>query len=140
MKMREVRMLALIHHHGPWLAAISIALTLMGIVAVLIVSLRLPADYFIHKPKPATTKKSWKVLRWIIGIALFILGLLMSLPLIPGPGIIIMLLALSIVDFPGKRRFETWLLRIPGILKGINALRRYFHKPMLKLPSRANAA
>ena len=38
------------------------------------------------------------------------------------------------LNFPGKRSFELWMIRLPGVLKAINAMRaRAKHAP-LQLP------
>jgi hypothetical protein len=57
----------------------------------------------------------------------------MSLPGIPGPGILTILLGLVMMDIPGKRPLETRLVSRPSVLQAINRLRARFDKPPLVL-------
>ena len=44
--------------------------------------------------------------------------------LLPGQGVLTMLLGFIMVDLPGKYRFERWLVARPLVLRSINMLRR----------------
>jgi hypothetical protein len=57
----------------------------------------------------------------------------LSLPGVPGQGILTILLGIMLLDFPGKRRFEYWLVSRPKIFAAINKLRHRFSKPALVL-------
>jgi hypothetical protein len=57
----------------------------------------------------------------------------MSLPGVPGQGILTILLGLIMMDIPGKRPFETGLVKRPKVLQSINRLRERFGKPPLIL-------
>ena len=104
--------------------------TTAGGIAVL---LRLPPDHFNHRP----TTEAWRrrhpatrailtVLKNILGIIVLPLGVVMSLPLVPGPGLVFMLLGLSLLDFPGKRALQRRLVTQPFILKMLNRTRARF--------------
>src|SRR6266513_4111557 len=67
----------------------------------------------------------------VLGILLVALGILMSIPGVPGQGVLTILLGIMLLDFPGKRRLEQKLLSRPGVLKTINRLRLKFDKPPL---------
>ena len=67
----------------------------------------------------------------LIGLLAIGIGLLLALPGVPGPGLLIALLGIMLVDFPGKRRLVQKLLRAPKVLGGINALRVRLGKPPL---------
>jgi len=69
----------------------------------------------------------------LAGIVLFVLGLVMALPGIPGQGILTMIIAVTLLDLPGKRQLERPLIRRPAILRRLNALRARFHRPPLEL-------
>ncbi|HEV2913950.1 MAG TPA: hypothetical protein VGX92_11780 [Pyrinomonadaceae bacterium] len=73
------------------------------------------------------------VMKNLIGAILIVLGIIMSLPGVPGQGILTILLGLMLVDLPGKRRWEQKLVRRPKVLQTINQLRRKFGKPPLVL-------
>ena len=61
-----------------------------------------------------------------------VLGIVMTLPLVPGPGIVFLLLGVSLVDVPGKRRFQRYLISRPMVLKSVNKLRARWHRPELR--------
>jgi hypothetical protein len=67
----------------------------------------------------------------LIGLLVIVIGLLLALPGVPGPGLPMALLGLMLVDFPGKRRLMQRLLRAPRVIGSINALRVRLGKPPL---------
>jgi hypothetical protein len=66
-----------------------------------------------------------------IGLVLIVLGALLSLPGIPGQGVLTMLIGLMLVDFPGKRRLERSLVARPGVLETMNRVRAWLGRPPL---------
>lgn len=110
----------------------------LGIVSVIMV--KIPADYF----KEDTPRNLWAdrhpavrilgvLAKNILGVLLVALGIVMSLPGVPGQGILTILLGIMLLDFPGKRRLEYKLVSRPHVLKAINKLRHRFGKPSLVL-------
>jgi len=100
--------------------------------------IRLPATYFCDAYLRDTWGGRHPVLRWIgliltnlLGGLLLVLGGIMSLPVIPGPGILVLVLGGMLLDFPGKRRLEQWLVRRATVLSAINRLRQRYGKPPL---------
>ena len=69
----------------------------------------------------------------MLGVALVILGIIMSLPGVPGQGLLTILLGLMLLDLPGKRGWEQKLVKRPKVLQTINQLRGKFGKPPLVL-------
>jgi len=61
------------------------------------------------------------------------LGVVLSVPGVPGQGLLTILLGIMLLDFPGKRTLERKLLSRPEIVKTINKLRLRFDKPALEL-------
>lgn len=109
----------------------------VGAVAAVIV--RLPADYF-RDDYVSPLAEQHPVVRWIgvvvknaAGALLVVLGLLLSLPGIPGQGLLTILIGVMLLDFPGKRRIERRLISRPRVLAGVNALRARFGKAPLRL-------
>jgi hypothetical protein len=98
----------------------------------------LPADHFSRPPAAdAVWRRHW-LLRWTgmvvknaLGLVLLPLGIFMALPLVPGPGLVFILIGLSLLDFPGKRSLERRLLGVPAVLRFLNEARRRFHRPPL---------
>ena len=69
----------------------------------------------------------------ILGILLVALGIVMSIPGVPGQGILTILLGIMLLDFPGRRKLEYKLVSRPTVLRTINKLRHRFGKPELVL-------
>jgi hypothetical protein len=101
---------------------------------------KLPATYFhsshsrdFWADRPRALRWSGLIMKNLVGLILIVLGVLMSLPGVPGPGIVTVLLGLVMLDIPGKRPFETRLVKRPSVLRTINRLREKFGKPPLVL-------
>jgi hypothetical protein len=98
---------------------------------------RLPADHFARPRAP--WGRSWgaiakRVSKNFAGILLIVLGLLLSIPGVPGQGILTILMGLFLVDFPGKFRIERRLLRLPRIARLVNGIRNRYGRPPLEIP------
>ena len=117
------------------------AVTFAGSLAIVSFMLvKLPATYFHSSHDREFLVDRHKAVRWsglvmknLIGVVLIVLGIIMSLPGVPGQGILTILLGLMLVDLPGKRRWEQKLVRRPRVLQTINQLRGKFDKPPLVL-------
>jgi hypothetical protein len=64
---------------------------------------------------------------------LVVLGLIMAVPGVPGQGLLTVLIGLTLLSFPGKRRLERRFVRMPALLRGINRLRGRFRRPPLEI-------
>ena len=67
------------------------------------------------------------------GLLLVAIGIVLSLPGVPGQGLLTVLLGIMLLDFPGKHRLEQKLLSRPSIVNAINKLRGRFGKDPLEL-------
>src|SRR5215207_8999074 len=110
----------------------------LGIVSVILV--KLPANHFSKNRKtkfwsgPRPALHAAKMIgKNIGGILLVALGVVLSLPGIPGQGLLTILLGIMLLDFPGRRTLEIKLLSRPQVFNTINKLRQKFEKPPLKL-------
>jgi hypothetical protein len=119
---------------------IFVATFTINLVIVSFILVKLPADYFSQKYEKKFWAGSHFALRVaaiigknILGVLLIALGVVLSLPGIPGQGLLTILLGIMLVDFPGRRTLEQKLLRRPGIINSINKLRARFGKPPLEL-------
>jgi hypothetical protein len=118
-----------------WIATMSLSTLIVAAVVV-----RLPPRYFCDDAKatPGAGRPASRVLGRIarngLGLILVIAGLLLSLPGVPGQGVVTTLIGLLLIDFPGRRRLERALLRRPGVLPALNRLRARFGKPPLSPP------
>jgi hypothetical protein len=109
-----------------------------AIAALIIV--KLPPDYF----HPSNEREFWvdqhPVLRWaglvaknIIGVLLVLTGVVMSLPGVPGPGLLTILIGIMLLDFPGKRGLELRLVRRQQVRRALDGVRKRFNQPPLLL-------
>jgi hypothetical protein len=110
----------------------------LGIVTWILV--KLPADHFSksRKTKFWAGPRPWihaaKVIgKNIAGVLLVALGIVLSLPGVPGQGLLTVLLGIMLLDFPGRHRLEQKLLSKPSIVNSINKLRGRFGKKRLEL-------
>jgi hypothetical protein len=124
--------------------ALTVTTFVLSIIAVGFVVVRIPPTYFVgdHPPRVWADRHPFIRLPLIVGknllgALLIALGLVMSLPGVPGQGILTILIGAMLVDFPGKRRFERWLLRRRGVLSGVNKLRARYGRPPLQLDAPA---
>lgn len=117
-------------------------ITLFGSLAVTaFILIKLPPNYFKGKRPAAfgwqTTHPLMRILlvvgKNMLGVFLVILGIILSLPGVPGQGILTILLGVMLLDFPGRRRFEIYLVSRPRVFRTINNLRQRFAKPPLEL-------
>jgi hypothetical protein len=124
------------------IALTAFLVTTAGAVAIVV---WMPADHFSRPPGQDDAARRHPVLRWTLiilknaaGIVILPLGVLMALPLVPGPGLVFILVGLSLLDFPGKRSLERRLLAVPTVMRFLNRVRAHFGRPPLVIePHRA---
>jgi hypothetical protein len=100
---------------------------------------KLPADYFVLHRQPRsdrpTSVSHWVqlLLRNLLALGLIGLGIILSLPGVPGQGLLTILLGIMLSDFPGKERLERKIVSYPKVLAALNRLRERFAKPPLMI-------
>jgi hypothetical protein len=121
-------------------ASIFVGSFLVNLAIVSVILVKLPADHFSkdRKTKFWSGPRPWlhaaKVIgKNIAGVLLVALGVVLSLPGVPGQGLLTVLLGVMLLDFPGRDRLEQKLLSKPSIVNTINRLRGRFGKPPLEL-------
>jgi amino acid transporter len=113
-----------------WASIGSVVALLLTLIAVPWVVARLPADYFSREQRTAWGRSAgepWfadivRILKNLGGAVLVLLGVVMLFT--PGQGLLTLLAGLLLMNFPGKYRLERYLVMRPGVLKGMNWLRR----------------
>jgi hypothetical protein len=68
----------------------------------------------------------------LCGVVLILAGIVMLV--LPGQGILTILVGLICVDFPGKFAFERWAIRRRGVIHSINWLRKKAGREPLMSP------
>src|SRR5579859_1914954 len=105
---------------------LSVGLFLIGffgsIAFVSWVLIRLPPTYFQKHHPPVFWAERHPILRWtgfilknLIGVILVFVGIILSLPGVPGQGLLTILIGVMLLDFPGKRRLEQAIVSRPMV-------------------------
>ena len=121
-------------------SGIFIGTLLASLALVTVVLVKIEPDHFKKGhhtkfwsgPRPAL-RAAAIIGKNILGILLVVLGIILSIPGVPGQGLLTVLLGIMLLDFPGKARLEQKLLSRPSIVKTINRVRERFKKPPLEL-------
>ncbi len=96
---------------------------------------RMPPDYFRRPERDLRPRTAGALalrgLRNLLGAVLVVAGILCLV--LPGQGLLTLIVGLVLIDFPGKRRLEGWLVNRGPVLRSINALRRRAHRPALEM-------
>jgi hypothetical protein len=118
-----------------FLATFSINLAIVSFVLV-----KIPANYFSKDHPRAFLSDRPPVIRYLgivgknlLGALLVALGIVLSVPGVPGQGILTILLGIMLLDFPGRRSLEYRLVSRSSVFRTINKLRHRFGKPDLTL-------
>ena len=122
-----------------WIAIVSTGMLIAALVVVPLLIVRIPTDYFAHPRRSGAVwhrRRSW--FRWIwlvtknaLGGALFVAGVLMLV--LPGQGLLTLLIAVALLDFPGKFRLQRWVATRRGVIDSINWIRKKAGKQPLTL-------
>jgi Putative transmembrane protein (PGPGW) len=109
-----------------------------SLIAIPMILVRLPADYFDTRTPRHWMKDHHPALRLmglvaknVVGIVFLLAGFAMLF--LPGQGVLTMLIGISLMDFPGKRALEARMVGQPTLLGVINSMRQKFGKPPLTL-------
>ena len=117
-----------------WLAALSVVLFIGTLIAIPFILVRLSADYFdLRVPRPwmqnhhPVLRIVGHLVKNVIGTVFLFAGFLMLF--LPGQGVLTMLIGVSMLDFPGKRKLEAKLISQPAVLSVVNSMRRRRGRP-----------
>lgn len=122
------------------LAGVSVVTFVATLIIVPFVLVRLPSDYFIRDQRvPVVSPTRQPVIRVTLLVAKNLLGAVLLLGgiamlVLPGQGLLTMLLGLSLIDFPGKFWLERKLVRRRAVHKAINWIRRKGGKGPIEVP------
>src|SRR6266550_564543 len=118
-----------------FIASFAVSLSVVSFILV-----KIPLDYFQQNRPQEFWSGRHPVIRLLgtlaknlLGIVLVALGIVMSIPGVPGQGILTILLGIMLLDFPGRQKLERNIVSQPRVLKNINKLRHRFGKPDLVL-------
>ncbi len=125
-----------------WLAGLSLLMFVVTLVVFPLVIIFLPENYFVRDQRdPAHQKRQhpavWltlAVLKNILGVVLILAGVAMLV--LPGQGLLAVLLGATLVNFPGKFALERRLVSRPTVAGTLNRIREAAGRKSLKLPKR----
>ena len=125
-----------------WLTGISLFTFLASLIVIPWLLLKIPANYFSGEKRPPLYNNQHhpQLLQWMFLIVKNLLGFLFVIAgiimlVLPGQGILTILLGLALMNFPGKYSLERWLVTHGPTLKWINHFRQRHGKPPLIIES-----
>ena len=121
-----------------WLGLLSLLMFVGTAVVIPWILVRLPTDYFACRERRSWLRREGsllvyvplRVLKNLVGVGLVLLGILLLV--LPGQGVLTIVIGVVLLDFPSKYRLEGWLVRRPGVRNSINWLRRKHGKEPLR--------
>ncbi len=124
-----------------WSVIVSVGLFLASVVVIPWLVARLPVDYFSdptrHKSKMRKLHPlqyiALRVLKDVTGFALIVAGLAMLV--LPGQGLLTLVIGVALVDFPGKYRVERWIASRKSVFTAINWIRSRAGVPPFLAPA-----
>ncbi len=125
-----------------WTGGASLLILILSALAVPVLIRRIPPDYFLEDSEGARRMRQRHpairvcllVLKNLLGAVLLLGGFIMLFT--PGQGLLTCVVGLLLLNFPGKRRFERWLVSRPPIYRAISWMRKRAALPPLRLPER----
>ena len=112
-------------------------------VAIVVV---LPERYFVDEGRwfwvqhPPLVRWAGIIGKNLLGVVIIAVGIVLSLPGIPGQGLLTILVGALLLDVPGKRRLMRAIVQRPRLLSPLNRLRAWFGRPPLVVGERPERA
>jgi hypothetical protein len=124
------------------LTCVSVGIFVIGFLLVPRLAVKLPADHFV-RPEEDCGRRTigdwvWYVCRNLLAFVLLVAGIAMLI--LPGPGIISIIVAIALADFPGKRRVERAFVRNWIVRTALNAMRNKHGAPSMIIPEADGSA
>ncbi len=123
-----------------YLFGLSLVLFIGSLLVIPILIAHMRADYFTNPIAPdgrwferqPAMKVVILILKNLLGLFLLLAGLAMMV--LPGQGIITVLVALTLLNFPGKRRLERRIISQQHVQRGVAWIRMRAGRPRLLMP------
>jgi hypothetical protein len=132
------QLISFLNENAVWLVTASVLSLVVGVLLLPFFITRIPVDYFSHPHRHYMSASSHHPLirliimgiKNLLGLVFIIAGLLMLI--LPGQGLLTLLVGLVIMNYPGKFALERWIIQRPYVLPAVNWLRiKYDHPPLL---------
>jgi hypothetical protein len=124
-----------------WILGTVSVVTFVGtLIAVPVLVARIPTDYFSTPRRHATAwderhpflRVTGLVAKNVLGALLIVAGI--GMLVLPGQGILTILMGIVLTDFPGKYRLERWLIRRRAVRRAVNWIRRKAGQAAIEAP------
>lgn len=121
-----------LEEYGAWAASgvgVFILMAAATVVVVPMVIVRIPPDYYAHRRRPAgrlARRGPWVRTAAVVGknaLGYALIGAGLGMLVLPGQGLLTLLLGFLLIDVPGKYRMEKWVISRPRVLRAVNWLR-----------------
>ena len=119
-----------------WISGLSVVMFVGSLLLMPVLIARAPADYFARDAGQRDhTNLALKLLRNLLGGVLMCAGILMLV--LPGQGLLMMLLSLSLLDIPGKHKLVRRIAQKPPVWRALSYFRERAHKPPFEQPEQS---
>ena len=123
-----------------WVGVLSLIMFAGSLGALALMVVKLPAEHFVreYERRPIIPIKNpaaricYQVVKNGVGIFFIAAGLVMLV--LPGQGLIALVLGISLTDFPGRHGLVRAIVRRKKVLRSMNWLRKKFDRPPLRSP------
>ncbi len=123
-----------------WAFWLSLITFFGSLVVLVIVIIRMPADYFV---RDSSSPDSWRIrhpllvltaliAKNLLGLFLAVAGVIMIVT--PGQGVLAILVGISLMDIPGKKAWERRIVIRRPVHRALNSIRRRAGRPPLQVP------
>jgi hypothetical protein len=123
-----------------WLATLSVVTFVGTLIVIPMLVVRIPENYFVERrhhrlpwwERHSVLRVASVILKNTAGWLFIAAGIAMLV--LPGQGIITIVVGLMLSDFPGKFRLERWLASRRLLIRAMNWIRSRAGRPPLQVP------
>lgn len=117
-----------------WVSCVSAVMFVGSLLLIPWLVAKAPSDYFVREQEPhhGALGLAGKVLRNVLGALLLVVGLLLLV--LPGQGLLMVLLAVSLMDIPGKHALIQRMVQKQPVWRALSYLRERAHKEPFERP------
>ncbi len=122
-----------------WLAIVSTITFFLSLLIIPLIINRLKDDFFLHLHEHKKLEDQHpvifillRIMRYSLGSLLLFAGILMLF--LPGQGLLTIILGISLLDFPGRKKAIDALIHLHPIQRGLNWIREKGDKKPFSFP------
>jgi hypothetical protein len=129
-----------IQNHEPviwWTGSLSVLMFVGFLLAMPVIIIKLPAEYFLkhemthHRKELSFMGLVYLIFKNVFGGFLVLAGIVMLF--LPGQGLITLIMGISLLSIPDKKRMVRKIIRRKKVLSTMNRIRLKFNKPPLQI-------